>query len=62
MHKDVLSEKDLFEKAATIKKFEYSPLSSELKKQTNIAKNDVEDWTRFINLIKRMILKINRQR
>ena len=30
--KDVLPEKDLLEKAATIKKFEYSPLSSELKK------------------------------
>ena len=29
--------KDLLEKAATIKRFEYSPLSSELKKQTSIA-------------------------
>ena len=30
--KDVLSEKDLIEKAATIKKFKYSPLSKEFKK------------------------------
>ena len=30
--KDVLLEKDLLETAATIKRFEYSPLGSELKK------------------------------
>ena len=30
--------KHLLEKAATIKRFEYSPLGSELKKQTGIAK------------------------
>ena len=36
--KDVLLEKDLTEKVATIKRFEYSPLGSELKKQTDIAK------------------------
>ena len=35
--KDVLPEKDLLDKAATIKRFEYSPLGSELKKQTDIA-------------------------
>ena len=35
--KDVLPEKDLLEKAATIKKFEYLLLGSELKKQTDIA-------------------------
>ena len=33
--KDVLPEKDLLEKAAAIKKFENSPLGSELKKQTS---------------------------
>ena len=33
--KDVLPEKDLLEKAATIKRFEYSLLGSELKKQTS---------------------------
>ena len=34
----MLLEKDLLEKAATIKRFEYSPLGSELKKYTDIAK------------------------
>ena len=35
---DVLPEKDLFGKAARVKIFEYLPLSSELKKQTDITK------------------------
>ena len=35
---DVLPEKDLSEKAATIKRFEYSPLGNELTKQTSIEK------------------------
>ena len=33
-----LPEKELFEKIASIKIFEYSPLGSELKKETDIAK------------------------
>ena len=33
---DVLMEKYLFERVATIKRFEYSPLRSELRKQTDI--------------------------
>ena len=33
---DVLSETGLLKKAATIKRFQYSPLNSELKKQTDI--------------------------
>ena len=33
---DVLLEKELLEKAPTIKIFEYSPLGSELRKQTDI--------------------------
>ena len=33
---DVLPEKALLEKADTIKRFEFSPLESELKKQTDI--------------------------
>ena len=37
--KGVLPEKDFLEKAATIKTFEYSALGSELKKQTDIAKD-----------------------
>ena len=55
--KDVLLEKYLLEKAVTIKRFEYSPLGSELKKQTDIAKKSIKSWTsefkRFMNLIKR---------
>ena len=35
--KDVLPGKDLVEKAATIKRFEYSPLGKELNKQTCVA-------------------------
>ena len=42
MSEDVLSEKDLLEKSATIKRFEYSPLDSELKKQTDIAKKQYQ--------------------
>ena len=37
--KDVLPENNLLEKAATIKRFEYSSLGSELEKQTGIAKD-----------------------
>ena len=36
---DVLPEKGLLEKAASMKRFEYSPLGNELKKQTDIANN-----------------------
>ena len=37
--KDVLPGKDLLEKAATMKRFEYSPLDNELKVQTGVAKD-----------------------
>ena len=40
--KDVLPEKDLLEKAATIKRFEYLPLGKELKAQTEIAKKQYQ--------------------
>ena len=36
--KDVLPEKDLLEKAVTMKRFEYSPFSKELKAQADTAK------------------------
>ena len=36
--KDVLPEKDFLEKAAAIKRFEYSLLGKKLKKQTSVAK------------------------
>ena len=41
--KNVLPEKGLLEKkATTMKKFEYSPLGRELKKQTDIAKTQYQ--------------------
>ena len=40
--KDDLPEEDLLEKAAPIKSFQYSPLGSELKKQTDIAKKKTQ--------------------
>ena len=39
---DVLPGKDLLEKAATIKKFEYSPLDKELNAQTDTAKKQYQ--------------------
>ena len=41
--KAVLLEKELLEKTATIKKFECSPLSKELKAQTDIAKTRIKN-------------------
>ena len=40
--KDVLPKKDLLQKTATIKRFEYSPLGKELKAQTDIAKKQYQ--------------------
>ena len=40
--KDVLHEKDLVEKAAALKRFEYSPLRKELKKQINVAEKQYQ--------------------
>ena len=65
--KDNLSEKDLLEQAATIKRFfEYLPLGSELKMETDIAKKTTKKQqyqgldTRFLvimKIIKKLILK-----
>ena len=41
--KDVLPEKVLLEKAATLKRFEYSPLGKELKAQTDLQRNSIKD-------------------
>ena len=38
---DVLPEKGLLEKTSAIKKFEYLPLGSELRKQTDIVKKTI---------------------
>ena len=47
--KDVLSEKDLLEKAAAIKRFEYSPLDKELKKQTSVAEKQYQSFDKVFN-------------
>ena len=38
---DILPGKDLLQKVAAIKRFEYLPIGGELKKQTDIAKKTV---------------------
>ena len=45
--KDVLSEKDLVEKAAALKRFEYSPLGKELKKQINVAEKQYQNFDKI---------------
>ena len=47
--KDVLTGKDLLEKAATTKKFEYSPLGKELKKQTSLAEKQYQSFDKVFN-------------
>ena len=41
--KDVLLEKEMLQKAVTIKSFEYVALDTELKKQTDIAKKQYQN-------------------
>ena len=47
--KDVLSEKDLLEKAAAVKRFEYSQLDKELKKQTSVAEKQYQSFDKVFN-------------
>ena len=54
--KNVLPEKDLLEKAATMKRFEYSPLGKKLKAQTDNAKKEyqkLDDTYEFDKIIKK---------
>ena len=46
-NEDILLEKELLEKAAPIKRFEYSTLGSELKKQVNIAGKQYQELNKF---------------
>ena len=41
--KEIIQEKGLLEKAATIERFEYSPVGSKSKKEVGIKKNNIED-------------------
>ena len=45
--KDVLPEKDLVEKDAALKRFEYSPLAKELKKQINVAEKQYQNFDKI---------------
>ena len=45
--KDVLPEKDLLRKAATIKRFQDLPFGSELEKQTDIVKRQYQRLNKF---------------
>ena len=52
--KDVLPEKCLLEKAATMKRFENLPLSKELKEQTDIAKKQYQGLNKFFKSDKKV--------
>ena len=41
-YKDVLLEKELLEKAAAFKRFEYSPLGSKLKKEVSVTEKQYQ--------------------
>ena len=47
--RDVLPEKDLLQKAATMKKFEYYLLGKELKQQTSVAEKQYQDFCKVFN-------------
>ena len=49
--------KDLLEKAGTIKRFEYSALGSELKKQTNVAINQHQGLEKVYEFNKKSVDK-----
>ena len=50
--KDVLPEKDVLEKATTIKSFEYSPLGRGLKKETDTAEKQYPRLGRTYKFVK----------
>ena len=52
--KDVLPEKDLLEKAATMKRFEYSSLGKELKNRTGIPKKQYQKLDNTLNTLKQL--------
>ena len=47
--KHVLREKDLLERAAALKRFEYSPLGKELKKQTSVEEQQYQSFDKVFN-------------
>ena len=60
--KDVPLEKDFLRKTATIKRFECSPLSNELKKEIGIAKKQYQGLAKVYEFDKKVYFqKINKQ-
>ena len=62
--KHVLPEKDLSKKAATIKRFEYPLLGSELKKQTNIEEKHckrLDNTYELEKIIKKEKIRVKKQ-
>ena len=55
--KDVLPEKDLLEKDAALKRFEYSPLGKELKTQTSVAEKQYQKFNNTFESNKKEELK-----
>ena len=47
--KDVLPDKDLLDKAAALKRYKYSKLGTELKKQTSVAEKQYRDFDNVFN-------------
>ena len=48
MSKDVLPKIDLLQKVAALKRFEYSPFGSELKKQTSVAEKQYQGLNKLL--------------
>ena len=55
--KDVLPEKDLRQKDAAIKRFEYSPLDRELKKHTSVAEKQYQNFDNYFEFNKNQKFK-----
>ena len=51
--KYVLLEKDLLQKAAAMKRFGYSALGKDLKKENSVAENSIKVLTRFLMTMKK---------
>ena len=55
-----MPKKYLLEKAATLKRFEYSPLNKESKAQTDIAKKQYQKWEDTPKFNKMIIRKVEK--
>ena len=60
--KDIFSEKDLLEKAATMKRFEYSLLVNDFKKHTGIVEKQYKSLDKDYELVKNGYERIKREK